>query len=151
MIGIVSNGIGRRAGPCGSLPLRDLSPRERGGEQVRSGSHNEGARLTMTLEPAGADPLSMPSLISSTIVKVYNVIYRLRAIRTMQMIRRKRRSSTRTRADRFRGDSQVAVVHRIAVNVCRTVSSRRNGSRVRIDPLDEPVPGEDGPIQRDAR
>lgn len=53
--------------------------------------------------------------------------------------------------DRFRGDSAVYTwLYRIAVNVCKNrFKQERRSSRLRMESLDEPVMGEEGPMQRE--
>lgn len=53
--------------------------------------------------------------------------------------------------DRFRGDSAVYTwLYRIAVNVCKNrFKQEKRASRLRMDSLDEPVQGEEGPMQRE--
>ncbi|HOM81066.1 MAG TPA: sigma-70 family RNA polymerase sigma factor [Armatimonadota bacterium] len=119
---------------------------------MRSGSRNDGARLTMTLEPGSEGRPSFDAVFDQYHRKVYNVIYRLVGNQDDAEDLTQEAFVNAYRAyDRFRGDSQVYTwLYRIAVNVCKNrFKQEKRASRVRIDSLDEPVPGEDGPIQRD--
>jgi len=106
----------------------------------------------VTVEPGEEGRPSFDAIFDLYYRKVFNVIYRLVGDPDDAEDLTQETFVNAYRAyGRFRGDSQVYTwLYRIAVNVCKNrFKQERRASRVRMDSLDEPVPGEDGPMQRD--
>ena len=119
---------------------------------MRSVGPGGGDRLTVTVEPGEEGRPSFDAIFDLYYRKVFNVIYRLVGDPDDAEDLTQETFVNAYRAyGRFRGDSQVYTwLYRIAVNVCKNrFKQERRASRVRMDSLDEPVPGEDGPMQRD--
>lgn len=106
----------------------------------------------MTLEPGAEGRAPFDAIFDLYHRKVFNVIFRLVGDQDDAEDLTQETFVNAYRAyERFRGDSQVYTwLYRIAVNVCKNrFKQEKRASRVRMDSLDEPVPGEDGPMQRD--
>lgn len=84
--------------------------------------------------------------------KIYNLIYRLVGnYDEAEDLTQETFVNAYRAFDRFRGDSAVYTwLYRIAINVCKNRFKReKRASHLRMESLDEPVLGEDGPMQRE--
>ena len=109
-------------------------------------------RLTVTCEPGDSGRPSFDAVYALFERKVFNVIYRLVGdFDDAEDLTQETFVNAHRAFDRFRGEAAVYTwLYRIAVNVCKNrFKHEKRASRVRMDSLDEPVMGEEGPMQRE--
>jgi RNA polymerase sigma-70 factor (ECF subfamily) len=109
-------------------------------------------RLTVAYEPSESGRPSFDAVFDLYHRKVFNVIFRLVGdYDEAEDLTQETFVNAYRAYDRFRGESQVYTwLYRIAVNVCKNrFKQERRASRLPMDSLDEPLPGDDGPMQRE--
>lgn len=109
-------------------------------------------RLTVAYEPSESGRLSFDAVFDLYHRKVFNVIYRLVGdYDEAEDLTQETFVNAYRAYERFRGESQVYTwLYRIAINVCKNrFKQERRAARLPMDSLDEPVPGDEGAMQRE--